>query len=542
MGNYSAMINSWRLRPVVFSAIAWALVSGAIAPAAAVAQTGSALLPSSTTRRHGLETMWFTQIDLDAAQGRLAGLRQHVSTSKSETIFEIVDDGQVYLFSERDRNAFGEMVGVDGAQKKADEQLAKIVARLESEKSTAAPPVVTKHILPEITFYATGERGVVHAIDGHTGKTRWSTTVGLSHYPTTAPSANNDVVAVINGSTLYILRSDSGEIVWQKRVGGAPGCAPALSAEMVFVPMINGAVEQYNINEPNRPVQVHRSFGHTFVQPVVSNEVVAWPTDKGNLYVGNANAAGMRFRMEAKDAISSAPAFLKPGKIFAASLDGYLYCVDEKRGGVLWRFTTGEPISHSPVAFGDTVYVVTDNGHMYAVSANDPVEKWVATGIESYLAGNEKRLYAVDQSGNLVILDTNSGSRIGTISSLGLDLRFLNIATDRIIVGTTSGVLQCLRETDRRWPNLYVDADPPKKKASDAPGQQTKPMDPGAEPAPAVDPFGDGGADPFGAPAPKPMPMPAEPDPFGDGGADPFGAPAPKPMPMPMPAEADPFG
>lgn len=541
------MILSWRyLRFERATAgllvVATLLAMSAASPLLVSAQSiGGSLLGSQETRKFGLETMWFTQVDLDRSQGRLAGLYQHVSSTQSETIFEIIDDGQVYLFSERDRDAFGELVTIEGANKKAEEQRAKIAARLQSEmKDPTTAPAITKHVLPQITFYATSQRGMVHAIDGHTGKTRWSTTIGNSKYPTTAPGANDRMVAVINGSTLYVLLADSGEIVWQKMVGGAPGAGPAVSDQMVFVPMISGAVESYNLEDPKRPVSVHRSFGHTFVQPVVSRDAVAWPTDRGNLYVGNANSAGMRFRIEAKDAMNAAPAFMKPGKIFATSLDGYLYCIDEKKGAVLWRFTTGEATSQSPIAFGDYVYLITDNGSMFAVSATEPVEQWVTTNVSSFVAGNDQRLYVLDPSGDLVILDAKSGSKLGKLSTLGLDLRYANASTDRLIVGTTSGVLQCLRETERRWPSIYVDAEPPKKSTipNELPGQK-KPTEEAVQPG--GDPFGDGGADPFGAPA-KPMPMPAEPDPFGDGGADPFGAPAPAPAPMPAPAEPDPFG
>ena len=43
---------------------------------------------------------------------------------------------------------------------------------------------------------------------------------------------------------------------------------------------------------------------------------------------------------------------------------------------------------------------------MYALDVNTAGERWTATGIRSYLAGNSKRLYCIDVRGDLVVLDT----------------------------------------------------------------------------------------------------------------------------------------
>ena len=503
-------------------------VSAALMPSLAIGQVSSRGLVSMEAARHvGLERMWFTQIAMDRARGRAAGIHQHVSATQAHTVYEINFSGRRYVFSERERNAFGELIGVDGARQKADEKLAQIKADLESAGKKDVPlPAISTYIVPEITLYATSERGLVHAIDAETGKTRWSASVGSPIHPTTMAAANDTHVSVLNGSTLYVLLATDGSTVWTKSVGGAPGAAPAMSDGFIFVPMINGAVETYSVDNPKRPVTTHRSFGRTMVQPVVSMNSVAWPTSTGNLYVGFADGSGMRYRIQATDAINSAPAFLAPDKVFATSLDGYIYCLSEQRPSILWRFTTGEPISHSPVALVDTLYAITDRGNMYALGAEDGQERWVVGGIRSYLAGNEDRLYVKDLAGNLLILDAKSGSRLGSLGTSGLDLTTMNVQTDRIFLGTTTGLIQCFREMGKPFPVVHMMHEPKKPAAQPA----LKPPG-GAAPMPMPP-----GADPFAVPGPAaPVPAPA--------GADPFAAPpAAPPMPMPPPpAAADPF-
>jgi hypothetical protein len=246
---------------------------------------------------------------------------------------------------------------------------------------------------------------------------------------------------------------------------------------------------------------------------------VAWPTDGGNLYVGLAREPGMRYRVQAKDAIASAPAFLPPNKVFAASLDGYLYCVSENRGNVLWRFTTGEPISHSPVALGSTVYVITDRGSMFAINADDGKERWIQGGVRSYVAGNAQRLYCLDRGGNLIILETGTGSRLGSIPVGQLDMPFINVETDRIILASSTGLVQCFREANLPWPVAHLRNEAPQSSLP-AVKTVTTPQPAGAAPPAAAggDPFG-AGADPFapkpaGAAPPATPPAGGEPDPF----------------------------
>lgn len=469
-------------------------------PLSASGQTvGSALASPERLRAAGLERMWFTQLGLNAARGRVAGVHQHVSGSKAHTVFQIIHDGKRYVYSERDRNAFGEMIGVEAAKLKAEEQLAKIKSDLEAAGVKEIKlPEIQMYVVPEITLYATSERGLVHAIDGETGRTIWTASVGSVDHPTTAAAANDTHVAVLNGSMLYVLTATDGEMVWSKYVVGAPGAAPAMSETLIFVPMLSGAVESYAIDNPKRPVAIYQSFGRTMVQPVVSMNSVAWPTDRGNLYVGHANAPGMRFRLEAKKAINAAPAFLAPNKVLATSLDGYIYCVNEQRGTVIWRFTTGDPITHSPIALGDTVYAITDRGNMFAVRVSDAAELWITSGIRNYVAGNERRLYCMDTAGNLVILDTASGSQIGLMPMQNIDLRLMNVQTDRLLLATSTGLLQSIRESDKHFPVVHYLTEAPGAATPGKPAEKPmEPMDPAAEPMPSVDPA----ADPFAAPA-----------------------------------------
>lgn len=519
-----------------------------VLPATAQAQVSrQGLLPADALHAYGLDRMWFTQVDVDRSRGKIVGLNQHVSSTKFHTVFEFIHAGRRYVVSERDRDAFGDMIGVEAAKLKAEGALATLKAELAAAgKPETETPTLETRVVPQITLAVSTNRGMLQLIDGETGKTLWSTLVGNPQHPTTEPAVSDEHVAVCNGSTLYVFKTEDGQLAWQKRVQGAIGAGPAITDELIYVPMINGTMETYTIADPRR-ARIFRAFGHTQVQPVASAQSVAWPTDQGKLYVGFARGGTMKYRVEATDAMTSPPTFLPPDKIIATSMDGYVYCIDEPRGQIIWRFTTGEPIGQMPLAVGETVYAVTDSGELYAIDAVNGTERWMTAGVYGLVAGNDKRLYATDSTGNLLILDAGSGSRLGSVPTAAPMLPFTNVHTDRIVMATRSGLIQCIRERDLVWPVLHQQFDGPARQKAKP---KATPPAAGDGDKPAADPFaGPGEEDPFGGGAPAaPKPM-ADPfggddgaDPFGgDDAADPFGGGEMQDDSKPG-AEADPFG
>ena len=76
-------------------------------------------------------------------------------------------------------------------------------------------------------------------------------------------------------------------------------------------------------------------------------------------------------------------------------------------------------------------------------------------GIRRVISVSKDRVYAVADVGRMAILDLKSGARIAEIPTEEFDLRIANQSTDRIYLGTTTGMLQCLRETGHYWPHVH---------------------------------------------------------------------------------------
>jgi hypothetical protein len=338
---------------------AWGLLVGSVP--AQYRNVSASLNSEAALRRLGLVRAWQSQIEYDANRGKLAGLTQYISSTTAQTIYEVTYPGGRITFSDRDLDAFNQPLGPKGAKQKAEEWIEKWKFRTKSE----AEPDINEVVVPDVMLVAVSERGMVQALNAETGRTLWTNKVGSVRNPTMPAAMNEKNVAVINGSTLYMLDRADGHIIWERKTSHQAWSGLAMSDELVFVPTIDGRVEILYVDEPRRPAANFQAIGRCLVQPVVFRDSVAWPTDRGILYVANSEVPGIRFRITAKDeakssptAIRSAPTFRagigeQPSLVFFATSDGYLYSADTLKGNIVNRFSAGEPITKTPVVVDD---------------------------------------------------------------------------------------------------------------------------------------------------------------------------------------------
>ena len=356
--------------------------------------------------------------------------------------------------------------------------------------------------LCEGVLYAQTNSAMVHAIDAETGKTLWSQQVGKSNHPSPPLEARGDLVAVVNGSRLYVLNRANGDLLYQRQIQDAPGSGPALSSKRAFVPMVTGMMTAYQFprgvgssGEPakakkdtadKQPSEADRqaearaiqatvplccqSYGRALVQPLVTRdfvggEYVVWSTDRGYLNFGRIerdsdNVLALKYRLETGGAIVSRPAYLPPnpkvlgdaGIVFAASTDGFVYAVQQENGSTLWRFSSGEPILQSPAVIDNRVFVTTELGAMYCLAAKTGKNLWSVQNVTQFVAASKSRIYVADRIGRLLVLNADSGARLGAIPAENATIKLVNADTDRIYLADDGGLIQCLHEIEQTEP------------------------------------------------------------------------------------------
>ena len=399
------------------------------------------------------------------------------------------------------------------------------------------------------TLFVQTNRATVHAIDAETGQTLWVRTVGQPHHPSTAVGANDKLVAVVNGTTLFVLNRTDGKMLWKDRVDGVPAAGPVLSQRRAFVPVLGGKVIAYRLKRKEKsededvleatkkvkedvaasepaeggqkeaeedqtlildqqyiPTMTCVSYGRLSSQPIVTRQdelgdFVAWATTKG-LFVGRvdqkkAMSFTLEFQIATASEIVSQPTFMPPlttaateqGVIFAASENGQVYATSARKGTEIWMYPLGEPILEPVVPIGQQVYVAAQRGGMYCFQADKGTKNWRTPRVRQFVAASKNRVYATDTSGDLLVLDAKNGARVDTIAAADLPLKYLNMQTDRVYLATTTGLVQCLHEVGASEPLRHRKPSKPPVDESAKEKKEAAPDQPAEKPeaAPADD-------------------------------------------------------
>lgn len=369
------------------------------------------------------------------------------------------------------------------------------------------------------TLYGQSSEGVIHALDAETGLTRWTTRIGRRDSPTQPPAAANGFVAATNGHWLYLLDGKNGHALWERKLEFLPCAAPAMDAERVYVPLMNGTIASYRVDlhlieaetDPARRAQgvldavpfSYRAKGEPAARPILIPKQIAWTTLNGRLYAGRLGEPGTNFEIRAAKACRGAPAYRRP-LLYFTSDDGWIHAVQETNGRERWRHYAAAAIWQSPLVAGDAVLFATATGRITCLDAATGAVRWEAPLGTWLLAASPERIYAADELNQMLVLNRTTGELVAQTSLAWLPLRLLNTDNDRLYLARPSGLVQCLHETGLAAPVAVAPV------AAEAPPaeQQTPPADAGEEPAATDDAFGEEAADEAPADDPAEVPEP----------------------------------
>jgi len=280
-----------------------------------------------------------------------------------------------------------------------------------------------------------------------------------------------------------LLDRNDGHLIWSRLLGSAPSSGPALTKDFAFVALVTGRIEGYRLSDPATQPWYYQSIGRTYLRPTTTGRVVSWPTAAGNLYVSRADDPGVLFRLETNDDIVTSPAEKAP-YLYIASLDGYLYALEEITGREQWRYSTGYPVVSSPAIVGDHAYVASLEPTLHAIDAATGRGLWKAPRMSHFAAQGKDRVYASDKLGNLFALDAKTGQPIGGLDAGEDATTLVNDQSDRIILVTDRGLVQCLREIGAEQPTMYRAPEPTEDAAAESdatPAEATEPTEAAAE-------------------------------------------------------------
>ncbi len=341
------------------------------------------------------------------------------------------------------------------------------------------------------------DQAAVHVLDAETRRTVWVGHVGEPGAVTVPPAANDKFVVSANGSILFLFDRATGKVLWTRKMPSVPCAGPVIGNDRIYVPQVSGMLTTYRLPNPNRQETPgeqrfkdnalnYMGKGLAGVAPIVTLSHVMWGTDAGNVYAVTPDELRAVYRFKARDSVMAG--LMYRGKyVYAASRDGYIYALNQ-RGAPQWQFSIGNPIVETPMATSDGVYVIAETGGIFKLSPESGEEIWSAPSVFEFIAASPTRLYTADSAGRMVILDAQTGARLGVMSTESMPIKVFNRDNDRIYLASRTGLVQCLHEValkEPAWWHLQTAATKAEKGQAEAADKTTKPA-------------ADDGTDPFG--------------------------------------------
>ncbi|MDB4908808.1 MAG: Pyrrolo-quinoline quinone [Gemmatimonadetes bacterium] len=215
-----------------------------------------------------------------------------------------------------------------------------------------------------------------------------------------SPAIAGDAVFVGSGDgNLYALDLPTGALRWKHAAGSAVFSSPAVAEGLVVLANRAGVIEAFDARD-GHVAWTHRTgatlpfpWGHEtgdiyHSSPVVVGHRVYIGAGDGALYALDLHTGATIWKSMTEGRVRSSPAVAN-GAVYVGSADGYLYAFDATTGARRWRFaTTGvtleskkfgfdrRTVQASPAVSGNSVFVGSRDGFLYAVDATTGAEKW----------------------------------------------------------------------------------------------------------------------------------------------------------------------
>lgn len=365
--------------------------------------------------------------------------------------------------------------------------------------TTDGPVRSTAAVADGSVYFGSGD-GYVYALSAKDGKLRWrfyaargdidpaqSLNSDLLRRTVTAPVTvvDDTVLVATNDFSLFAIDAKTGIERWNQTAMGATVTAPAVADGVVVVGSEFG-LEAYDL-ETGAPVWVGNWIAqkqdadetddvtiNITSEEDDSNDTTSTATDEEQSEESEAEAESGDGIITVAEFFSSthgdlawdvkASPSIVDGFVFAVGfakekqalegessgrVGGVLLVLDAKTGGVVgsWIFKSYDQVLTTPTVIGNTVFLGTDQGFLYAYDAQNGREAW-GVQTEDYLRASPafvgSTIYAGNAGGTLYSFDSKSGKSNWTFATGGAIWSSPAVVGGIVYVGSDDGFLYAI--------------------------------------------------------------------------------------------------
>lgn len=308
----------------------------------------------------------------------------------------------------------------------------------------------------ERNIYVQCSNGVITTFDAESGKQKWAAQVGQADSPASAASTNGDKLILWSRASLFILNKENGKILKSFKLPGQPSTSAQADDEQVYLGFLDGSMYAFDIETGDMNWR-YRTSGRISVPAMLNGSTVLFASNNGSLYSVDALTRTLQFQFEATNTLSAPMARYKD-LVLLASEDYKLYSLDVHNGSQGWKspFLSGERIIKAPVVIGDDVFLTPEHRGLFRIAAKNGKDYWHRKNLKQFVSASPQNVYAVDRLNHLVVLNRDTGETISGIPLGRLAVQLVNNRTDRVYLGTKTGMVICLRELSRSLPRYHI--------------------------------------------------------------------------------------
>lgn len=192
----------------------------------------------------------------------------------------------------------------------------------------------------------------------------------------------------------------------------------------------------------------YKTDGQIWGDIQVRGKTAYFGSDDGYMHAVNTKTQELQWKFHTGDKVRSKPAF-KRHWMFFTSDDGFLYAVNRKSGELFWKLDIGDAdvvrdinvdfvwSESSPVIKGNTLYVGSGDGNLYAVSIYSGEIKWTtqlsgAVVSDPSVSGN--LVYAGTMAGDVYGINRRTGEPIWTFEATKGDYWWSHIISSPVVI------------------------------------------------------------------------------------------------------------
>lgn len=222
---------------------------------------------------------------------------------------------------------------------------------------------------------ALGNGGILQAFDAGTGASRWSAMLPGQYALDAAPTAANGMVYVTEsgvGVTLYGYDQRNGNLVWNQLLMAGDNCAPAVTADGVYVTYPQIAASFDPLSGAQNWMKLDGGDGGGGAIPVVANGLVYAPNGFGT-YNGQVLDAGTGV-LKGTYAADMPPAIGAQTGCFLQG--GTLRGLDLATSTILWSFAGDGQLCTSPILVNNFVFIGSASGTLFGLDLTTGAQLW----------------------------------------------------------------------------------------------------------------------------------------------------------------------